>query len=207
MRPGPKRKKYLDQAKKMYESGMSVGDVGKYYGKSRQTVYQGLKSRGVRFRSQTRLKKENHFYRGGVKQNKLAGHLVERAIKKGALVRPKRCEKCERGGEFTDGRTAIQGHHDDYNKPLDVRWLCQACHHQWHKNNSAVLCDTSLVIAKEKKPNKPKICVFCGKSYTHPNKRKLCCSRSCATSHGWIKRKGDQQNDQLTKELLVLCGV
>lgn len=26
-------------------------------------------------------------------------------------------------------------HHDDYDLPLDVRWLCQAHNVQWHKEN------------------------------------------------------------------------
>jgi hypothetical protein len=52
----------------------------------------------------------------------LANDAVGRAIKAGTLEREP-CEVC--------GRTPAQAHHDDYDKPLDVRWLCSA-HHSAH---------------------------------------------------------------------------
>jgi hypothetical protein len=47
-------------------------------------------------------------------------------IKRGNLTR-KPCEVC--GAEPADA------HHDDYNHPLDVRWLCRSHHQRWHAEN------------------------------------------------------------------------
>lgn len=58
------------------------------------------------------------------------GYAVERAehaISTGVLVREP-CEGC--------GAEPAEAHHDDYNKPLEVRWLCKSCHMKWHKNNT-----------------------------------------------------------------------
>lgn len=46
------------------------------------------------------------------------------AVKVGRLVKPSRCSGC---GRFVS-RARLHGHHDDYAKPLDVRWLCAKCH-------------------------------------------------------------------------------
>ena len=44
---------------------------------------------------------------------------VRRAIITGKLTRLP-CEKCE--------NPHSEAHHDDYSKPLEVRWLCRQCH-------------------------------------------------------------------------------
>ena len=48
------------------------------------------------------------------------------ARKCGILVK-KPCEIC---GTESD----VQAHHDDYKKPLGVRWLCRTHHNEYHKN-------------------------------------------------------------------------
>lgn len=52
-----------------------------------------------------------------------ARHMVKRAIDAGKLVRQP-CEIC--------GATPTHAHHDDYGKPLDVRWLCPPHHYEHH---------------------------------------------------------------------------
>lgn len=52
---------------------------------------------------------------------------VARAVGKGTLI-PKPCEIC---GEVEN----VHAHHDDYAKPLVVRWLCSEHHIAWHLEN------------------------------------------------------------------------
>lgn len=133
-----KRKDY-DEAVRMYERGLSIGDVASFYGISRQAMWAILKRRGVEFRPQQKEGEENHFHRGGSVADDQAQNLVERALDKGVLTRPTQCETCKKTPKpFKDGRSAIQAHHCDYNKPLEVMWLCQKCHHDWHKKNTAI---------------------------------------------------------------------
>lgn len=53
---------------------------------------------------------------------------VEYALMRGDLVRQP-CERC--------GGLPSQAHHEDYEKPLDVMWLCPPCHGQRHREIAA----------------------------------------------------------------------
>jgi hypothetical protein len=133
----------LDDAQKlsavqMYESGMSLAPIALYYGVSRQAMWDLLRRR-TSLRPQVRYGSDNNFWRGGTTADDRAQRVAEQAIITGRLIRPELCEQClTRGLEFRDGRAPIQAHHPDYNRPLDVMWLCQPCHHGWHAENTAV---------------------------------------------------------------------
>lgn len=64
-------------------------------------------------------------YRARFPAKKKAHRAVSYAVRNGKIDQPQMCSVC--GGV---GRT--EAHHDDYSKPLVVRWLCAACHKQWH---------------------------------------------------------------------------
>lgn len=125
------------KAVKEYDAGKSLADLAKIYCISRQAMWDLMKRR-TKLRSRLKSGKENHFYRGGKVSDDRAHNKVEKAIKRGDLLNPEVCETCGSSGRFSDGRTSIQAHHDDYNFPLKVRWLCQPCHHEWHRNNTAI---------------------------------------------------------------------
>lgn len=153
--------KYI-QAIEMYNRGLSIQDCADYFDISRQGMHKILQRRGVKFRSNLKYGKENHFHRGGSLHNKRVGHLVQMAIKKGILV-PELCEvqgcKVSPNEKNVDGRSIIQSHHDDYNKPLEVRWFCQKHHHEWHKNNTALPLSSELPRMEQKE-----IAILGGKS-------------------------------------------
>jgi hypothetical protein len=56
-----------------------------------------------------------------------ASTIVNNAIRDGRLTKGP-CEKC-------GTRVHVHGHHDDYTKPLSVRWLCAKHHRQHHEEN------------------------------------------------------------------------
>ena len=79
-----------------------------------------MKTPEGRERSRTRSKKwlENNCI-------KSAAHIISgNAIRDGKLIKQP-CEVC--------GEIKVDGHHDNYEKPLEVRWLCRKHHAEHHK--------------------------------------------------------------------------
>ena len=53
-------------------------------------------------------------------------NIIRMAKKKGEIIKQS-CEIC--------GNKDGQAHHDDYNKPLELRWLCRSHHMIFHRNH------------------------------------------------------------------------
>ena len=58
---------------------------------------------------------------------------MDRAERNGELTKPGHCEMCE------DEKPLVR-HHRNYNKPLEIKWLCHKCHgtdHAAHKTKGS----------------------------------------------------------------------
>lgn len=120
--------------------------------------------------------------------------IVQKALKLGELRR-EQCEIC--------GNTKVEAHHDDYNKPLDIRWLCTKHHKEWHKYNSPIrpLTDERKIA-----------CNWCGRIFKPYEKHNLYCSEECKLegrravnrksyrNNGWKYVKPKKQRD------CIVCG-
>lgn len=59
----------------------------------------------------------------------LARWALNRAMFYGYIDKPDACEEC--GAK--PGRRLIHGHHEDYDKPFIVEWICSTCHGRRHR--------------------------------------------------------------------------
>jgi ribosomal protein S27AE len=55
---------------------------------------------------------------------RIKARVIARYYIKRGKIKKQPCEIC--------GNKKTQAHHEDYNKPLEVRWLCPSCHKKLH---------------------------------------------------------------------------
>ena len=144
---------------KLKRNGWTLEAIGKKYKIHHATVYWHLKKLGQDYpRNKVGVKKikrtlkekiehDRLYYREWYKKNGrkrtdvvkncikkwrdnhpkeiLAHSEFHRAIYSGKIIKPLKCSLC--GSE-----TKLVGHHFDYNKPLEVIWLCYSCHRIIH---------------------------------------------------------------------------
>ena len=102
---------------------------------------------------------------------------VQRALKRGELVRPEQCQRC-------GVHCKAEGAHLDYGKPLDVEWLCRNCHRELDAAlpKRGTWTEAEHAAWRAARPRNPAwFCSRCGKQgnpHRGPHKRKFC-SNAC----------------------------
>ncbi len=119
-------------------------DKARYYAKrnAARTTEEGRRARSAwnrtrEFSQAKRLREARHSsrYIERYPEKAMATRTVRRAIVSGALIRPAACDECRQSPPpIRGGNPAIHAHHDDYSKPLHVRWLCIDCHAAHHRS-------------------------------------------------------------------------
>jgi len=71
-----------------------------------------------------------------------ARSMIKNAIKSGKLVKPKKCEQC---GEIKP----VEAHHQNYDKPLEIRWLCRECHKKTYNDGWVLIQKRTFPIERK----------------------------------------------------------
>lgn len=111
---------------------MADGRLGKCKDCTRRDVAENREKRIVEVHAYDRDRyqrpeRKAAVYRSKIRRMRLdptkdyARKAVARALKSGRLVR----QPC-----FYCGAPKVEAHHDDYSRPLDVRWACFKCHRE-----------------------------------------------------------------------------
>lgn len=104
---------YVNKASIAKDSRASSKAKAKYKSRNTNLVYEAT----VKYRTDNPNKYKAH-------------NSVNYAVRTGTLLK-KVCEVC--------GSVESKAHHDDYLRPLDVRWLCQQHHSEWHSKYGEAL--------------------------------------------------------------------
>lgn len=85
---------------------------------------------GVWRRLSTETKRRGNRRYNAKHPGRLRAHrIVDGELRSGRMKRG----ECERLSADCSGK--VHAHHDDYAKPVEVRWLCARHHREWHKEN------------------------------------------------------------------------
>jgi hypothetical protein len=96
-----------------------------YYARNPEKWRKAQRKRYRRENSSVRRRPRARRSRKPSRLEVFARYVLNMAVRKGFLHRPKECSQC-------GAARRIAGHHADYMRPLDVEWLCYPCHAARH---------------------------------------------------------------------------
>jgi len=123
------REKYLQRSKEAYraEGGREASvKAGRKYSNSPKG--KAAKRRYYE-KNREKVREYNRKWRREHRLQTRAHCAVYRALLRGDIEK-KPCEVC--------GEVKVEAHHEDYNKPLDVKWLCNKHHKKLHRKKKNV---------------------------------------------------------------------
>jgi len=98
-------------------------DVGKHRLENLEKIREYDRERGKKPERMKTAAAISSAWRQADKRRMSAHNAVFRAVKAGKLIRMN-CERCD--------AVKTYAHHEDYDKRLEVMWLCQPCHKKRH---------------------------------------------------------------------------
>lgn len=118
---GYDKKRYLEKKDEIDSRMRAYGKTERGYEVNREASRQyaaGGRANRVHAAWYSRVKDDPEAYAEFLKQHR-ARNAVHHALKTGKLVKGK-CGVC--------GAEKVEAHHDDYDKPMEVRWVCSLHH-------------------------------------------------------------------------------
>ena len=107
--------------KKNYQNNRAVRDAATLAWAAKNPSKKLEHSRKWRKENSSKVLEYCQAYRRTNPEKYRAHKIVANAIEYGTLMKPRLCEQC---GQEKD----LDAHHEDYEKPLEVEWLCRKCH-------------------------------------------------------------------------------
>lgn len=100
------------------------------YDKNRFLCDPRVRERQARYRKtkagKEAIRKAGAKWQDNNREKRAAHVILGNAVKNGRVTKASACENCGAPGR-------LNGHHHDYARPLEVKWLCPACHRKEHQ--------------------------------------------------------------------------
>lgn len=87
--------------------------------------YHRMRYFSGRYKRSKNQARQNKIWVNLNREKRNAAAAVQRAVKDGLISKPTHCEMCSQPAYLV-------GHHEDYSKRLEVKWICQSCHRYVH---------------------------------------------------------------------------
>lgn len=107
-----------------------LGKINTYRAKNKEAIKERRKKWQEKDSYKISRTKSAKRMRIKYRQKYLAWALLSQAVLTKKVAKSDICAMC------LNGNTRIEAHHEDYSRPLDVVWLCVACHKDIHKKGA-----------------------------------------------------------------------